>query len=141
MGKRGPSFYPAWAHRAAWANGSAMRERETNVAKRKLLTVEIKSIDEANKTAEGKIGEVRTLTKADGTVILNKFDKELEVLDLLNPNDGEITSYWMNGGLRGAMSMGKVKPGMHVEIEWTGKKVLPDMDKPIDTYRIYQLEA
>jgi len=90
-------------------------------------------------SATGIAGEFKQLTKEDGSPVLsNTYGNHLYTLDLINPTSGEIKTYWADGGLRGALKMARVNPGMHIEIVHTGEKKIDQ--GTVQTYDIFELE-
>lgn len=91
----------------------------------------------------GKIGELRECVNKEGKQIFGNYNQPLFTLTLTDPNDGEITTYWADGGLRGALTISKVLPGTMVNIVHTGETemTLDDGKKGVvQTYEIYEAE-
>lgn len=109
------------------------------MAKRKKLNTTIESIRDL-KTVTGKVGERQKMERADGTPVENKFGTQLETIELIT-NAGEIKKYWVDGGLRGALSLSKVTPGMMVEIVHTGEVKHDEYNTILQTYDIFEVEA
>jgi len=107
--------------------------------KRKKLNATIESIRDLG-TVTGKIGERQKMERADGSPVENKFGTQLETVELIQ-GDGEIKKYWVDGGLRGAFALAKVKPGMLVEIVHTGEVKHDEYNTILQTYDIFELEA
>lgn len=103
---------------------------------RKKLNVSILSVRDFEGGVAGTLGERQTLTRDDGTPCLGNFGQVLETFELVSKT-GEVQKYWMDGGLRGAFSMAKLKPGMNVEIVHTGEKKLETGF--VQTYDIFEI--
>lgn len=110
---------------------------------RKLLNAKILSVRDFENGVSGILGEVFQLTKSDGSQVFGNFDQPLATFDLADKKTGEVQKYWMDGGLKGAFSLTKVKPGTHVEIIHTGETTM-DLDDGkkgrVQTYELYGLE-
>lgn len=99
---------------------------------------EIRSVRTLGKI-EGIFAARRILTATNGTPIKSKaFGTDLEVIDLTD-SKGEVKTYWCDAGMRGALKLGKVEAGMHLEIIHTGEKKLDDSGFKVQTYDVMQL--
>lgn len=113
-----------------------MATKKTLVRKKKLNQA-ILSVREKG-SVQGVLGEMAKLTTLEGQVLQSRYGTDLETFELTNQDSGEIEKFWLDGGLRGAFKMAKVKPGMLVEIVHTGEK---DIDEgTVQTYDVYELE-
>lgn len=102
---------------------------------RRKLNSEINSLRET--TVSGILGETVAMTRNDGSPAVGKFGQELWTFELADKKTGEIKKYWGDGGLKGAFSLSKVKPGMHIEIVHTGEKEIEQ--GTVQTYDLFDL--
>lgn len=103
--------------------------------KRRKLNTEIVSLRDA-KTITGIVGEVMAMEREDGTPVTNKFGTQLATLEI-ETKDGAV-KIWADAGLRGALKMARVKPGMNIEIVHTGETKHPEYDSTLQTYDIFE---
>lgn len=101
-----------------------------------------------NQEIVGRVGERREWTSVDKTT---GEEREMAALAMEHPEpqskeanlhpfiDGR-AEVWLDGGLRGALSLGKIEPGELVRIRFTGQKPLPgEENKRVNVYEIYRL--
>lgn len=99
---------------------------------RKKLNTPIYAIkDLPGQKVTGKIGERKT-------IVTPNYPDGLETLEFLN-KAGEITTVWMDGGLKGLFTMAKLDAGQEVEIEFTGQREFGDDGRKVNTYDAYSL--
>ncbi len=104
----------------------------------KKLTADIGSVRELHQVA-GLMGELEQLKNNAGEPVLSKkYGTSLWKFSLADKDTGEISYFWADGGIRGALSMSRVAPGAFIEIVHTGEKEIDD--GTIQTYDIYALE-
>jgi hypothetical protein len=98
---------------------------------------------------QGEVGELRQMFKANGEPKRGSFDQELYTLDFIDLHTGEVKKFWADGGVRGALALGEVKPGAKVEIVHTGETEIEWNDEDtgktgkgfVQTYDVFALEA
>jgi len=95
---------------------------------RKLLNRKIRSFKEAGPVI-GVLGEVGLIKTAN-------YPEGLETLEL--DTEKGLESFWLDGGLKGAMSLSGVTAGTRVEIVFTGQMDL-DAERRVNTYDIFEV--
>ena len=84
----------------------------------------------------GYVGEQKTL-------VTKNYPDGLPYLEMTLPETGEIQNIWLNGGLRGKLTMAQVKPGELIEIVGLGKKEFELEDGSpamVNDYEIFRLK-
>lgn len=87
---------------------------------------------------EGTFMGIRPLLKDDGTAIVSKsYGSELHVMDLASLENGEVLSFWADGGLRGSLKAAKVAEGQKIVVEYTGETQFEG--GRVNTYDVFEL--
>lgn len=108
--------------------------------KGKKLNSEILSVrndDKAGGFASGFFMGVKPVMTMDNEHVKGNFDQPLYTMDL-RQKDGEILTYWADGGIRGALKLAKVQEGQPIFIEHTGTKKIDE--GTVQTYDVYGAE-
>lgn len=109
--------------------------------RKKKLTSAIESLREdgkVGKTTRGIFLSISPMCGMDNEQLTGNFDQPLFTIELADLETGEVTKYWADGGIRGALKLAKIKDGQKIEIEHTGQKKIED--GTVQTYDIYELE-
>jgi len=90
----------------------------------------------------GKFTGITTLTDFNGNELLNKQSgNPMQVAQFetaYKSDEGQdVDGVWLDGGLKGAFSLCKVKPGMVLEITKKGKKPFGDFE--VNDYSVFEL--
>jgi len=109
------------------------------VKKGKKRTSDILSIrndDAPGGTVQGIFISLDPMFTMDNEPMLGNFDQHLHTLDLADFETKEITRYWADGGVKGALKLARVKEGDKIIIEHTGKKKIEQ--GVVQTYEVYE---
>lgn len=94
--------------------------------------------DKYGKTIRGKFAGVSPMMTMDNQQVVGSFNQPLYTMELAEVDGaakGELTKFWCDGGLRGALKLAKVEPGMEIEIVHTGEKKIED--GKVQTYDVF----
>lgn len=78
-------------------------------------------IFEDGKEYTGTVGPIVQMLDSNGAPVVGKHDQDLYTMELTDGR-GEITQYFVDGGLRGALRIARVCPGETITIKALGSK-------------------
>jgi hypothetical protein len=95
---------------------------------------------QVNEPVQGYYVGTRQILNRDGTPRKNDFGVDMYVATLAKTAElKEVTEFWMDGGLRGTLSLLAIKPGTKIEIVKTGDTKQLDNGYKTNVYEVYDL--